>query len=307
MKAIIDPVDSRLIEQELTDELFLRSTNNAGNKIYNFTASQAPNTMRELGRLRELAFREAGGGTGESLDIDAFDTGAPPYSQLIVWDPDERLILGGYRYIKGNVGIHPRRLLATGELFNFSDSFVTDLFPYTIELGRSFVHPAYQSSKLRRKGIYALDNLWDGLGALVVENPWMRYFFGKVTMFPQYNKEARSALLHFLSLYYPDKDGLVSPIEPLASVLSEEELASLFTGDDLKRDTEQLNGYLAERSERIPPLIKSYTGLSSTMRFFGTAVNPGFGAVEESAILVCVEDIYEEKKARHINTYQPKK
>lgn len=303
MENIIAPVDPQLIEKELTDELFLRKSNNGNTLLYHFTAAQAPHTMRELGRLRELSFREAGGGTGKELDIDEFDTNDHPYSQLIVWDPEERQILGGYRYIAGNVGVHPNKLFATGELFNFSDEFIRDYLPYTIELGRSFVQPAYQSTRLRRKGIYALDNLWDGLGALVVLNPWMKYFFGKVTMYPHYNVEARSALLYYIKKYYPDTKTLVRPITPLPSALTKEQLESIFTGSDRAENKEILIRYLTERGERIPPLIKSYVGLSNTMKMFGTAINPGFGAVEETGILVTVGDILPEKKERHVDTF----
>lgn len=303
MENIIAPVDPQLIEKELTDELFLRKSNNGNTLLYYFTAAQAPYTMRELGRLRELSFREAGGGTGKELDIDEFDTNDHPYSQLIVWDPEERQILGGYRYIAGNVGVHPSKLFATGELFNFSDEFIRDYLPYTIELGRSFVQPAYQSTRLRRKGIYALDNLWDGLGALVVINPWMKYFFGKVTMYPHYNVEARSALLYYIEKYYPDTKTLVRPITPLPSALTKEQLESIFTGSDRAENKEILMRYLTERGERIPPLIKSYVGLSDTMKMFGTAINPGFGAVEETGILVTVGDILPEKKERHVDTF----
>ena len=304
MEKLIDPIDPQIIEQELTPNLFLRKSNNGNTLLYHFHGVQAPNTLRELGRLRELAFREAGGGTGKSLDIDEFDTNEHPYSQLIVWDPEERQILGGYRYIAGNAGIHPSKLFATGELFDFSDEFIRDYLPYTIELGRSFVHPAYQSTRLRRKGIYALDNLWDGLGALVVLNPWMKYFFGKVTMYPHYNADARSALLYYIEKYFPDHEHLVRPRTPLQPSLTTGELEALFSGTTREENKETLNRYITERGERIPPLVKSYVGLSDTMKMFGTAINQGFGNVEETGILVTVSDIFPEKKSRHIDTFR---
>lgn len=304
MEKLIDPIDPQIIEQELTPNLFLRKSNNGNTLLYHFHGVQAPNTLRELGRLRELAFREAGGGTGKSLDIDEFDTNEHPYSQLIVWDPEERQILGGYRYIAGNAGIHPSKLFATGELFDFSDEFIRDYLPYTIELGRSFVHPAYQSTRLRRKGIYALDNLWDGLGALVVLNPWMKYFFGKVTMYPHYNADARSALLYYIEKYFPDHEHLVRPRTPLQPSLTTGELEALFSGTTREENKEILNRYITERGERIPPLVKSYVGLSDTMKMFGTAINQGFGNVEETGILVTVSDIFPEKKSRHIDTFR---
>ena len=171
MEEIIDKVPREVLLAELTPDKKLRSTNKSGNDIYIITAHDAPNVMREIGRLREIAFRAAGGGTGKSMDIDEFDTMEKPYSQLIVWDPEAQEILGGYRYLLGKdwqVGADGQPLLATGHMFRFSERFMRDYAPWTIELGRSFVTLEYQSTLMGRKGIFALDNLWDGLGALVV-------------------------------------------------------------------------------------------------------------------------------------------
>lgn len=231
MERIIDPVSPSLIERELTQDKFLRSANNGGTLIFHFKGSEAPNTMRELGRLREEAFREAGGGTGKALDIDEYDLSDHPYYQLIVWDPSERLILGGYRYIVPREPGYSLRDMATEELFDFSPRFVEEYVPKTIELGRSFVQVAYQSSRLRHKGLYALDNLWDGLGAVLLTNPGIEYFFGKVTMYTSYNPQARNALMYFLNKYFPDPDGLVVPKAPLDFSMDTDRLEALFTGE----------------------------------------------------------------------------
>ena len=304
METIIDAVDPRLIEQELIPRHFLRHANNAGTDIYTFTAHEAPHTMRELGRLRELAFRDAGGGTGKSVDIDDLDICEHPYHQLVVWDPQERMILGGYRYSLPGEGGSESPTMATGHLFGFSPQFRTQYLPYTIELGRSFVQPVYQSSRLRRKGIYALDNLWDGLGALVVLHPNVQYFFGKVTMYTHYNQQARNTLHYFLQRYFPDPDRLAWPKLPLQLGIDRAQMERIFTGASYKENFEILNAQLANFGEKIPPLIKSYIGLSSTMRTFGTALNPEFGNVEETGRLVRIADVYPDKSERHVESFR---
>lgn len=298
MKPLIEPVSRELIESELTEERFLRNTNNAGNKIYVITAADSPNTMREIGRLRELAFRDAGGGTGEDIDIDELDTVEDGYKQLIVWDPNAREIVGGYRYIVSH-SEHPK-YLSTEHYFKFSDRFRKEFLPYTIELGRSFVQPHYQGSRENPKGIYSLDNLWDGLGALIVRNPDMKYFFGKVTMYGDYNREARDILIYFLRKYFPDRENLVEPICPIELVIDEKKMEALFTGDTFAEDYKILSGEIRSRNETVPPLINSYMNLSPTMRVFGTMCNPDFGEVEETGILITISDIYPKKSERHI-------
>lgn len=300
---IIDPVDTELIEAELTQDRFLRHTNKAGNEIYVVDAHCAPNTMREIGRLRELAFRQAGGGTGKECDIDEFDTMEPPCRQLIVWEPESKLILGGYRFICGKdikVDEAGRPRIATSHMFNFSDEFLKDYLPYTLELGRSFVRPEYQSSRAGAKAIYVLDNLWDGLGALTVVCPDIKYLFGKVTMYPSYIQKCRDMILYFMNKHFPDHDKLVSPITALHTDYVEADMEKLFTGDDFKTDYKILNSEVHKYGLNIPPLVNAYMSLSPTMRMFGTAINDEFGNVEESGILLAVSEILEEKKRRHI-------
>lgn len=306
---IIDPVDTALIEAELTPERFLRHSNKGGNELYVITAHDSPNTMREIGRLREIAFRSAGGGSGKECDIDEFDTMENPCRQLIVWDPDSKLILGGYRFICGrDIKVSPDGVpqIATGHMFEFSPEFIRDYLPYTLELGRSFVRPEYQSSRAGAKALYALDNLWDGLGSLTVLNPDIKYLFGKVTMYPSYTAAARDMLLYFLHKYFPDTDNLVHPITPLKTGTDAATLEALFNGGDFKADYRILNNSIRELGQTIPPLVHAYMGLSPTMRMFGTAINDEFGDVEESGILIVISEILEEKKKRHIDSFIPR-
>ena len=292
MEPIIAPVDRNLIESELTTEKYVRDTNNGNNKLYVVTYQDSPNTMNEIGRLRELSFRTAGGGTGKSFDLDEFDAQKNPYKQLIVWNPRDREIVGGYRYILCD-GTHIDEL-ATSELFIFTQRFIDEYMQKTIELGRSFVQPKYQNN------LYALDNLWDGLGALVVKYPEINYFFGKVTMYVSYNTNARNMLLYFLRKYFQDSEQLVIPIHPLLTYARNDEMEQIFTGKNYKEDYRALTKTIRDRGEHIPPLINSYMKLSPSMKVFGTAINPEFGGVEETGILIKISDIYSEKLERYI-------
>lgn len=306
MQPIIDPVDKNLIKSELTVQKRVRITNKANNEIYVFTAHDSPNLMREVGRLREIAFRHYGGGTGLEADIDPYDTMEIPYRQLIVWDPENEEILGGYRFIYGSdvaFDEHGKPMLATAHLYHFSPQFIEEILPQTVELGRSFVSLEYQSTLMGRKGIFALDNLWDGLGALTVIDPDIKYFFGKVTMYGTYNKIARNMILYFLKKHFPDNEQLVTPIEPLITGTDTEAMKKLFHGRNFAEDYRILNKEVRSLGYNIPPLINAYMSLSPTMRFFGTAINKEFGEVEESGILIEIEQILEEKRARHIESY----
>ena len=303
---IISPVSKELLKSELTRERQLRMTNKSNNEIYVVTAHQAPNVMREIGRLREIAFREAGGGTGKEVDIDEFDTCENCYKQLIVWNPDEEEIIGGYRYLMGTdweLDDQGQPILATSHMFHFSEKFLRDYMPYTVELGRSFVSLEYQNVQKNTKSIFALDNLWDGLGALTVLFPNLKYFFGKMTMYPSYVRKGRDMILYFLKKHFDDKENLITPMKPLVLESDPDELEQLFSGKNFKEDYRILNSEVRKMGYNIPPLVNAYMGLSPTMKLFGTAINYGFGDVEETGILIAVDEILEQKRVRHIDSF----
>jgi hypothetical protein len=300
---LILPIDKALLVSELTPQKFVKNTNNANNEIYIFTHHDSPNLMLEIGRLRELTFRDAGGGTGRSMDIDEFDTMDSPFKQLIVWNPRDQEIVGGYRflhlrYLKFDDHGHP--MTPTAEIFKFSRKFIDEFQDKTIELGRSFVQPEYQPMYNLRKGMYSLDNIWDGLGAIISGNPDVEYFFGKFTMYTTFNQYARDLLLYFLNHYFPDSDKLVYPINPLGYHHDTADLAANFTGATYDENYKILNQLIRARKENIPALVNAYMNLSSTMRTFGTCINPFFGDVEETGIMICIPDIYDHKKERHL-------
>lgn len=306
MKDIIGKIDRELIKAELNESTFLRDTNKGGNKIFVVTHHNAPNTMREIGRLREISFRAAGGGTGKEADIDQYDIQENPYKQLLVWDPDAEEILGGYRYMLGDDIPRDKDgnvLIATARLFNYSDKFISEYLPHTIELGRSFVQPDYQTSKAGAKALFALDNLWDGLGALCVDHDEIEYFFGKVTMYPHFNEEARDLILSFMQKHFPDDENLIVPHKPLQIKLTTEGRDEIFNSGNYKDDYKILNTEVRKRGVNIPPLVNAYMNLSPTMKTFGTAINDVFGDVEETGIMITIADIFDDKKKRYIESY----
>ena len=303
---IIQPIEKEVLKRELTPELQLRMTNKSHNEIYVITAHNAPNVMKEIGRLREIAFREAGGGTGKAMDIDEFDTCENCYKQLIVWNPEEEEIIGGYRYLEGTdweLDEKGQPKLATSHMFHFSEKFLKEYMPYTIELGRSFVSLPYQSSRMGAKSLFALDNLWDGLGALTVIKPNVRYFFGKFTMYPSYIRRGRDMILYFLHKHFADKESLIVPMKPLEIEADPKELEQLFCEKEFKKDYLILNSEIRKLGYNIPPLVNAYMSLSPTMKLFGTAINYGFGDVEETGILIAIEEIFEQKRVRHIDSF----
>ncbi len=307
MQPIISPVDKNLLEAELTPEKFVRKTNNGNNLIYIFDYHDSPNLMRELGRLREITFRDSGGGTGKELDIDEFDVGERPFHQLIVWNPAEKEIVGGYRFLQGDqlkITDEGEVLSPTAELFHFSEKFNREYLPWGIELGRSFVQPNYQPQFNFRKGMYSLDNIWDGLGAIVIDNPGYKYFFGKLTMYPHFDHFARDLVLYFLQKFFPDEENLMTPREALLLRHDKNFLDSQFTGSSYEENYKILVQLVRKQNETVPPLVNAYMSLSSTMKTFGTSANHGFGDVEETGILITISHIYGVKIDRHIATYK---
>lgn len=304
------PVSLDLIKAELTPSKKLRDTNKGSNEIYVVNHFDSPNIMLEIGRLREEAFRDSGGGSGLAVDIDEFDTMENPYQQLIVWDPDAERILGGYRFILGGdirLNEEGQPHLATSHMFHFSEKFIKEYLPYTIELGRSFVSPEYQSSKAGAKAIFALDNLWDGLGALAIQRPNMKYFFGKMTMYPEYNREARDLIQYFLFKHFEDKEKLVVPMEPLVIKTPVSYMESILTESEFKEDYKLLNAEVRKLGVNIPPLVNAYMNLSPTMKMFGGGVNHEFSEAEETCILISFDEIYESKVSRHIDSFLQQK
>lgn len=301
MKPIIAPVETEILLHELEGHL-LRPSNKAGNLIYDITAHECPNVMREIGRLREISYRAGGGGTGKELDIDDQDIMPRPYHQLIVWDSDNNQIIGGYRYLFGHEAEirNGQPFITSAHLFHYSERFIRDYLPNTIEFGRAFVQPMYQKREMGVKALFALDNIWDGIGAVLFNHPEMRYMIGKVTIYPGYNEQARELIYAYLDRYHKGEQGLIEPYHPL---LSQPLTHSPFEGEDKQENYHILQHAVREQGTVIPPIFTAYLNLTNDLQFFGNAINDEFSDVLESGIMVDLETVYPEKKERYINSY----
>ncbi len=307
MEKIIDPVSVELLKAELTPEKKLCDTNKAGNEIYVVDGIDSPNVLLEIGRLREVAFRDSGGGTGLSVDLDEFDTTTDrPYKQIIIWDPEASAIIGGYRFILGpdvKMQEDGQPHITSSHMFRYSDRFIRDYLPHTMELGRSFVTPEYQSSKAGAKAIFALDNLWDGITAVILQHPNIMYLLGKMTIYPTYDKSCRELIEHFLWKHFPDPDELARPKQPVDVEVDGRLLNLILKDDDFKSDYRNLKEAIRKLGSGIPPLVNSYMNTSPTLRMLGTGVNDEFFDAYDTGILVCYDEMYAEKRDRHREPY----
>ena len=307
MEKIIDPISVDLLKAELTPEKKLCDTNKAGNEIYVVDGIDSPNVLLEIGRLREIAFRDSGGGTGQPIDLDEFDTTTDrPYKQIIIWDPDASAIIGGYRFILGpdiKMQEDGQPHITSSHMFRYSERFIRDYLPHTMELGRSFVTPEYQSSKAGAKAIFALDNLWDGIAAVILQHPNIMYLLGKMTIYPTYDKSCRELIEHFLWKHFPDPDELARPKQPVDVEVDGRLLNLILKDDDFKSDYRNLKEAIRKLGSGIPPLVNSYMNTSPTLRMLGTGVNDEFFDAYDTGILVCYDEMYAEKRDRHREPY----
>lgn len=303
MQPIIPPVETALLLSELEGHL-LRPSNKADNLIYDITAHECPNVMREIARLREISYRDGGGATGKEMDIDEMDTMARPYHQLIVWDPEHQQIIGGYRYLLGSEAEirDGQPYITSAHLFRYSERFIRDFLPQTIEFGRAFVQPEYQKREMGVKALFALDNIWDGIGAVMHNNPSVRYMIGKVTIYPDYNETARNLIYEYLRRYHTGEKGLFEPYNPLP-FREEIEAGYPFTGTDPQENYHILQRAVREQGTVIPPMFSAYLNITNDLQFFGNAINDELANVYETGIMVDLHTVYPEKTERYITPY----
>jgi hypothetical protein len=306
MHPIIEPTDIELLQVELRGNL-LRRTKKANNEIYIVNSHNAPSVLREIGRLRELTFRNSGGGSGNTFDLDEYDFLEKPFEQLIVWNPTTMEIIGGYRFLHGKnteFDENNKPKLPISHIFNVSQKYINEYLPYTIELGRAFIQPKYQSIRMGLKSLYSLDNLWDGLGAMIMSCNEAEYLVGKVTIYPQMSAKARLAIIYFLQKFFADKENLLIPIK--AEVIPQKYILmfdKIFASQNIKDNLTSLNKFVKREGETIPPLIRAYIDLSSSMKTFGTCIDTEFGHIHDTGIMITIDDIYHDKKERYLENY----
>ena len=307
MIPIIEPIPAHLLKSELNEKSFLRYSNRGNNEIYIVNNETAPNVLREIGRLREVAFRAVGGGSGKECDLDHFDLEDKACFQLVVWNPEEEEIIGGYRFTRWKMAsFHPngQPYVNTEHLFDFSDKFLKKYFPHCVEMARAFIQPKYQSSQMGRKALFALDNLWDGIGGIVATDESVKYLAGKVTIYSSSPDMSRKAMIYYLDKSFGDRERMLTSKRP--ETFTEQEIEffeSMFTSDSYMENYKKLNEYVKSLGDSVPPLIHSYIGLSPTMKTFGTTFDPDFGDCYDTAMMITVKDMYPEKYNRYIGSF----
>jgi hypothetical protein len=300
MSNIIDPVKKDLLISELTPDKLLKQTIKGGNEIYSFTIREGSNLMYEVARLREVSFRAAGCGTGEILDIDDYDINPPAYNQLIVWNPREQEIVGGYRYAVCSEYLNSLDRLSMAHYFKFSNEFIKNYLPHGMELGRAWVNPAYQPSSGNRKSIFALDNLWDGIGAVLSKHNNVKYLYGKLTIPANYDTVARYLLLWILNHYFRDKYKLIDPAKQVNIPNVMKVSGNFLLKNDFERDFKLIAQYIRNLGYSVPPLVTAYTGLASKITTFGTTINPELNNSYETGLMIDIKDVYPSKMERYV-------
>ena len=304
---IIKPLSREVLNSELKSAYYLRPTRIGNNEIYIFSAKECPNLMQEVGRLREITFRDVGAGFGTKVDIDHYDTEEYPCRQLIVWDPVNKEIIGGYRfnifYDLKNKELKDIPLL-NKSLYEVSDNFLLDYVPYLVELSRAFIQPMYQPKNVGRKAAFSLDNIWDGLGALVVKYPFLKYYFGRLTFFSSYNSTVRDSIFYFFQKHLRGEVSLLKAKEPLSMQTKDSYLKKMIKSSDENEDYKSLQIIAKENGTIIPPLVKSYYNASSSLKVFEPVFDSYFASSYAAAIIVTIEDVYPSFVKRYIDPYK---
>ena len=286
---IAPPLCASLLEDEISHLTPLLGAGRGALALYSFRGCDCPTLMEEVARLREQAFRGVGGGTGREKDVDADDMNPSGYRQLVAWDAAHHRVVGGYRYIVG--AECDRRCISTSHYFRFAPRFERDFLPHAIELGRSFAVRDGGASSL-----FAMQSLWRGLGHIVARCEGVKYLFGKVTIPPAYDAEARRLLLLFLHKFHPARERLLVARRAFVPPLGDDP----FTILGYEENYALLEHLLRRHGERIPPMIHAYMRLSREMQTFDAMVNPDFGNAVEVAILLPVEAIIPTKREEYI-------
>ncbi|SFE83075.1 lysophospholipid acyltransferase family protein [Nitrosomonas sp. Nm166] len=294
---IIHPVRTQSIRKEMKASQLIGKTQD-GKHIYLFDYLPNSSVMREIGRLRELSFRQVQEGTGNALDIDSYDR---YYRHLILWDEDELEIIGSYR-----IGEASRILkeygetgLYTNSLFTFNKTFMPYL-EHAIELGRSFIQPRYQGKR-------SLDYLWYGIGAYLYQHPEVRYLFGPVSLSTSWPEPAQKVIASFYTTLFGNDRSIAKPrmpfnfdqikdFVPFRHVTDEVEYKKAFS--IFKEKMDDLN-------VKVPVLYKQYVELCQPggCEFFGFNVDPKFSNCIDGLILVHINTIKEKKYQRYIESH----
>ncbi|MFW5695638.1 MAG: GNAT family N-acyltransferase [Alkalispirochaeta sp.] len=271
-------------------------------EIYVTTAAESPSVMTEIGRIREREYRREGAGRNRPIDVDEYDTGPTPYRQLVAWDPVHHEIVAMYRYIFGRTAADRDDvgLLRTAQLFSFSPDFVREALPVMVELGRSVVN------REAKRAILGLFAVWAGLGAIVVECPEIRYFFGNVSVYRTWPAEAVDLLVAYLYEYHSERGGVSGKdaVVYRSPGISRNQ-RELFYGHDTAEAYHRLEEELARYRLAPPPILVSYLRATTVLRVYDTVQDADFGGAYEVALAVSTRHLTEKTRRRIIDDYAP--
>jgi len=297
-KAIAHPENPRSIKKELKKSELLGQTKD-GKLIYLYENTKESIVLKEIGRLREFAFRKVGEGANERRDLDKYDK---YYKHIVLWDENDLEIVGSYRIGECNniIKKHEVNGLYNSTLFDFSKDF-EELLDDSIELGRSFVQPKYWGTR-------ALDYLWYGIGAYLNKNPQIKYMFGPVSLSASYPKVAKDIIFNFFDSYFADEKNLVKAKLPY-NFKSDASLTSMLdnelTLDDYKNDFKTVKKLLKNFDSTIPVLYKQYAELCEDggIKFCAYNVDEDFASCVDSFIIVDISKIKTSQQERYISTH----
>jgi len=293
--AIARPEDRATLRRELSRAECLGRTPD-GKTIYLWQRNgqeDAP-LLRELGRLREIAFRAVGEGSGKRRDTDRYDD---DYLHLILWDDSDLEIVGAYRFMPTarQVEAHGPQGLYSYSLFHY-DERMSEVLQHGIELGRSFIQPRYWG----RRG---LDYLWSGIGAYLARYPQYRYLFGPVSISGGFPPAARDLLVAFYRLWFPANWPLAESRRPWPATLPD--VLAQFTGEDYTEDLTRLKSLLGNLGCGIPPLYKQYSELCEPggVQFIDFGCDPDFNNCVDGLVLVDLTYLKANRYERYIATH----
>ncbi|TVR34634.1 MAG: GNAT family N-acetyltransferase [Spirochaetaceae bacterium] len=303
------PVDPQLLRDQFARFKPVREFK--GLQVYLLHALQSAPIMDEIGRIREIEYRNVGAGRNVARDIDHHDTDAHGYTQLVAWDPETAEVVAMYRFILGRRVAESGALerLRTAGLFRFSPLFVSDYLPHAVEVGRSVVNSS------AKRAIVGLFVVWCGLGALVCEYPWLRYFFGNVSIYANWPEAARDAVIGFLNTYHRGSQPLLIAREryrytPAAEAQSagqtsaEPKQPAQDPAQDYDAAYQHMSSTLAADGLSVPPILVSYLRAADNVQTFDTALDSDFGGALETALMVSVDSITARTRKRFIDNYE---
>ncbi len=298
-KNIVHPTDKKLILNDINAAEVLGETDDKI-KILLVRFEAAPALMREIGRLRELTFRKVGEGTGRKIDLDEFDA---YYLHIVLWDPKALEVVGAYRLAAGDE-VYAKRGTSgfyTSTLFRYTEEFEKYL-PEALELGRSFVQPAYWNSQ-------ALDYLWHGIGAFLAARPQYNYLFGPVSVSASYSAEARELLVYFYRKWFGAENSPVRAKHRFSFHKgAEAKIANVLQSADYKQAFKELKQNLKHYGYAVPTLYKQYTELCDEggVNFFDFGIDKDFNDSLDGFIFLKIAGIKEAKLERYVYSKRSK-